>query len=184
MFSSFKWSDLFRKSEGDMSLDITCQHEISNDWICVDDAQNCEVINIDEHEVLDEATKQRRRKWQKRLLKGRSQAHNSLPSKAKVMRRQPTKNNTLPQNNSDAATTIQQATSNPNNNNATTTHLRQKLRLAVEQQAAATTAALEDSPPSPNTRRTTKIPTTKKSARSVAVVRKRYIQQPSQRGMN
>jgi len=183
MFSLSKWSGLFKSSANSTTVEVsaTCTHDISDEWICVDDAENCELINIDEHEVLDEATKARRQKWQKRLLKGRSQRHNSLPSKAKMRKssQKASPSSSQPKNNITNSTSSTNASSHQ-------IALRAKLKLAVEAAATANheetnaSAAVPTSPP-----KARKAKRTSFKNQSVAKnVTSRYIQQPCQRGMN
>jgi len=180
MFSLSKWSDLFKSSATtELQVSATCTHDISDEWICVDDADNCEVINIDQHEVLDEATKARRRKWQKRLLKGRSQRHNSLPSKAKLRQRA-----SVSTSSEQVQTTTTTTTTSSNPASTHQTQLRAKLKLAVDAAAAAGLDGSE-TPAAPKQR---KMVTSRSHKRKAQAVQRganaRCIQQPSQRGMN
>jgi len=180
MFSSISntWADLFKTTSSNIEAEQPqCLHEISSDWICVDERQNCETVDdLGKHEILDDDTRERRAQWQKRLQKGRSKRHNSMPSKAKfrkassaTMLVQPAQNSSHPSQN-----TTQQATS-----------LKAKLRLAVE---AAQGACQDEGSTSPGftEARQTKMPS-KKSSRNqnrAGQLRRMPIQQPCQRGMN
>lgn len=174
---SSTWADLFKKPTNIVeNSSPQCLHEISNDWICVDDQQNCETVDdLQKHEFLSEDQKQRRKQWQKRLQKGRSKNYNSLPSKARLR-----KNSSSPQNveNKENNNNSQVQSLNSQNQNA---QLRAKLRLAVE--AAGSSASSENNASSfqPKIK-----PSNQKPSRNqrVNAPRRMPIQQPSQRGMN
>lgn len=181
------WSDLFRTEASEPNeLEISVEQEISQEWICVDDDQNCEVINIEQHEVLDDATKSRRRKWQKRLIKGRSSQYSSLPVKAKIMRRRdrPSSASFKHQHSSH----YHHSTSSASNDQHTL--LRAKLKIAVTNANTSTTSEdISSDNNSLNSRSVNRGKCTKsKSSRNkngpAAQARARYIQQPCQRGMN
>lgn len=130
MFSrmSNTWADLFKASAASQIVEDSnpqCLHEISNEWICVDDKQNCEFVNdLEKHEFLTDEQKERRAQWQKRLQKGRSKNYNSMPSKARLRK-----------NSSNSQKTDNQVQSNTTSNSVNSdenkVHLRAKLRLAV-----------------------------------------------------
>lgn len=181
MFSSISntWADLFKaKTTSNIEAEQPqCLHEISSDWICVDEAQNCEAVNdLGKHEILDEDTKERRAQWQKRLQKGRSKRHNSMPSKAKLRKASTASYNTT-------LTQTQTTSSNTPNGGQQAASLKAKLRLAVE---AAQQQDEGVSSPVFTEARQTKIPSKKgpRIQNHTAQFRRMPIQQPCQRGMN
>lgn len=179
MFSSISntWADLFKTATSTQILEAEqpqCLHEISSDWICVDERQNCETVDdLGKHEILDDVTKERRAQWQKRLQKGRSKRHNSMPSKAKFRR---ASSATLAQNTQNSS---HQASQNTSQN----TSLKAKLRLAVE---AASNQDDGSTSPVFTEARQAKIPSKKTSRNQnrAGQLRRMPIQQPCQRGMN
>jgi len=187
MFSSISntWADLFKRNNSPNIVENSspqCLHEISNDWICVDDQQNCETVDdLKKHEFLTQDQKDRRAQWQKRLQKGRSKNYNSMPSKAKFRKNSnssPVNNKSEHNNNSSKVqsnTTSQQA------------QLRAKLRLAVEQAGCSNseqeTNHSNTNFPNPNFKPKQAKPA-KNNYNLRSAARKMPIQQPSQRGMN
>lgn len=176
MFSSISntWADLFKTTSSNLEAEQPqCLHEISSDWICVDERQNCETVDdLGKHEILDDDTRERRAQWQKRLQKGRSKRHNSMPSKAKFRK-------------ASSATMLVQPAQNSSQNTTQQASLKAKLRLAVE---AAQSACQDEGSTSPGftEARQTKMPS-KKSSRNqnrAGQLRRMPIQQPCQRGMN
>lgn len=177
MFSSISntWADLFKTTSSNLEAEQPqCLHEISSDWICVDERQNCETVDdLGKHEILDDDTRERRAQWQKRLQKGRSKRHNSMPSKAKFRKA------------SSATMLVQPAQNSSQNTTQQASSLKAKLRLAVE---AAQSACQDEGSTSPGftEARQTKMPS-KKSSRNqnrAGQLRRMPIQQPCQRGMN
>lgn len=180
------WADLFKAKNNDLNpIDSSpqCLHEISNDWICVDEKQNCESVNdLGKHEFLTDDQKERRAQWQKRLQKGRSKNYNSMPSKARFRKNS---SNTVQKNCDDTQVQSNNSTSNHTNKSASQDQLRAKLRLAVE--AAGSNASVEEPPVSPSFVAHRIKPSGQKNARNCNRGARRNmqpIQQPSQRGMN
>lgn len=192
MFSTISntWADLFKRNNSKIIENSSpqCLHEISNDWICVDDQQNCETVDdLKKHEFLTPEQKDRRAQWQKRIKKGRSNKYNSMPSKAKILRK-----------NSNASPVNNKSENNNNNSskvqsNTTSNHqqaqLRAKLRLAVEQAGCSnseqeTTNNNHTNFPNPNYKPKQAKPVKNNNYNLRSGARKMPIQQPSQRGMN
>lgn len=183
MFSSFTntWADLFKgKNASNIEAEQPqCLHEISSDWICVDEQQNCEAVNdLGKHEILDEETKVRRAQWQKRLQKGRSKRHNSMPSKAKFRK------STAPATSAVLTQTQTTSSNTPSGGSQAAASLKAKLRLAV----AAAQSGQDEGSTSPifTEARQAKIPSKKgpRNQNRAAQLRRMPIQQPCQRGMN
>jgi len=176
---SSTWADLFKSDkkfvEASNQSPGTTEHEISNDWLCVDDENNCEEVHdLEKHEFLTEDQKERRAQWQKRLQKGRSKQHSSMPSKARSRKTSQvkTENNKV------------QSTSNKASSNSQEVSLRAKLRLAVEA-AAAGGSNEEGEEVSGNSFQPHREKAFQKNSRGQRGSRRmNTIQQPCQRGMN
>lgn len=186
MFSSISntWADLFKRTNSPTIVENSspqCLHEISNDWICVDDQQNCEnVDDLKKHEFLSQDQKDRRAQWQKRIQKGRSKNYNSMPSKAKFRKNSnasPVNNKS--ENNNNNSSKVQ------SNTTSQQAQLRAKLRLAVEQAGCSNSEqeTTNTNFPNPNFKPKQAKPA-KNNYNLRSAARKMPIQQPSQRGMN
>jgi len=192
MFSSISntWADLFKRNNSSPSEIVEnsspqCLHEISNDWICVDDQQNCETVDdLKKHEFLTEEQKDRRAQWQKRLQKGRSNKYNSMPSKAKFRKN----SNSSPVNNKSEHNNNNSSKVQSNSTSSNQAQLRAKLRLAVEQAGCSNseqeTTNNNNSFPNPNFKPKQAKPVKNNNYNLRSGARKMPIQQPSQRGMN
>jgi len=190
MFSTISntWADLFKRNNSKIIENSSpqCLHEISNDWICVDDQQNCETVDdLKKHEFLTEEQKDRRAQWQKRLQKGRSNKYNSMPSKAKFRKNSNSSpvNNKSEHNNNNSS----KVQSNSTSSNHQQAQLRAKLRLAVEQAGCSNSeqeTSNNNSFPNPNFKLKQAKPVKNNNYNLRSVARKMPIQQPSQRGMN
>lgn len=181
MFSrmSSTWADLFKADTKiiESSNPPLNELEISQGWICVDDTNNCEDVNdLGKHEFLSDDQKERRAQWQKRLQKGRSKQHNSMPSKARSRK---SSNQTTGKN---TETNQVQSTSNKSSNSQEVS-LRAKLRLAVEA-ASANNEENEDDVVSSSYQAHREKPYQKRSQNQRGSRRMNPIQQPCQRGMN
>ena len=190
MFSTISntWADLFKRNNSKIIENSSpqCLHEISNDWICVDDQQNCETVDdLKKHEFLTPEQKDRRAQWQKRIKKGRSNKYNSMPSKAKILRKN---SNASPVNNKSENNNSSKVQSNTTSNHQQA-QLRAKLRLAVEQAGCSnseqeTTNNNHTNFPNPNYKPKQAKPVKNNNYNLRSGARKMPIQQPSQRGMN
>lgn len=178
------WSDLFKEAESTTPTAQPTNEEICDDWIDVQDPDTIQVINITAEPELSEEAKERRRKWAKRILKGRPQRISQLPTKAQLKKRR--KNRAL---DGPSHTTSAQRTSDHHNN---TNHLRAKLKLAQtaiqqqhsESQAVGGGGTTKESAGSLNGRSAQRKckDGSKQSAR--VACRARVIQQPANRGQN
>jgi len=177
------WADLFKASAASQIVEDSnpqCLHEISNEWICVDDKQNCEFVNdLEKHEFLTDEQKERRAQWQKRLQKGRSKNYNSMPSKARLRKNS---------NNTQKTDThqVQSNTTSNNHSDENKVHLRAKLRLAVEAAGEGKVGTDDDGSVSPSfsAHRFKPVGGGKSGKNKGARRMQQPIQQPSQRGMN
>jgi len=191
MFSTISntWADLFKRNNSKIIENSSpqCLHEISNDWICVDDQQNCETVDdLKKHEFLTPEQKDRRAQWQKRIKKGRSNKYNSMPSKAKILRKN---SNASPVNNKSENINNSSKVQSNTTSNHQQAQLRAKLRLAVEQAGCSnseqeTTNNNHTNFPNPNYKPKQAKPVKNNNYNLRSGARKMPIQQPSQRGMN
>jgi hypothetical protein len=142
------------------------------------------VDDLKKHEFLTPEQKDRRAQWQKRIKKGRSNKYNSMPSKAKILRKN---SNASPVNNkSENNSSKVQSNTTSNHQQA---QLRAKLRLAVEQAGCSnseqeTTNNNHTNFPNPNFKPKQAKPVKNNNYNLRSGARKMPIQQPSQRGMN
>jgi len=195
MFSTISntWADLFKRNNSEITENSSpqCLHEISNDWICVDEKQNCETVDdLKKHEFLTPEQKDRRAQWQRRLQKGRSNKYNSMPCKAKKILRKnsnasPVNNKSENNNNHNNSSKVQSSNTSSNHQQA---QLRAKLRLAVEQAGCSNseqeTTNNHTNFPNPNFKPKQAKPVKHNNYNLRSGARKMPIQQPSQRGMN
>jgi len=178
---SSTWADLFKADRKIVDNSTPeSELEISSGWICVGDNNDCEDVNdLGKHEFLSDDQKERRAQWQKRLQKGRSKQHNSMPSKARS-RKSSNQNNVKTENNQVQSTTTSIKTSNLISQEVS---LRAKLRLAVEA-AGANNEENEDDVVSSSFQAHREKPYQKTSRSKRGSRRMNPIQQPCQRGMN
>lgn len=167
------WSDLFKGVQPTIE---TRPEDIADEWMLMEDVDRSELININEHEVLSEEAKERRRKWAKRIEQGRSHRHSQLPSKAQLKQRRKTQS----ESSSRPAENTTSAASNDQHS-----QLRAKLKLAVSSANQASTTE-----PTSSSSLTTRSAKSKRKEGSAAKhttirnTRQRVIQQPASRGVN
>jgi len=177
------WSDLFKGAEP--SATHASNLDIADDWINVEGSlDTIEVQNLNEHEVLSEETKERRRKWAKRLLKGRPQHHSGLPSKAQLKQRRRT-------SSAAPAASSSQTTSRPSTS-ADSDHqsqLRAKLKIATQHATALNSESNTPTPAASSSLNVRNAKSKRAACKNPYATRKspksmRVIQQPANRGIN
>jgi len=167
------WSDLFKGAEPTTVLARTANEDIGDDWIDVQDADTSQVINITAPVELTEEMKERRRKWAKRLQKGRPNLN--IPAKAQLRKRRSAR---VHDNLRPTASTSAQALDQHS-------QLRAKLKLAqtnaASQQHSEPLASATKEPSGSLSCRSA-VRKAKIRVNSRAAKRTRVIQQPAVRG--